>query len=363
LIWSLPDNPRVKRPNPPRRPDAFLECETDMATLAFSLPVHERPEVLLDCVENIFRFNPASAIVLHASRIFEDFDPRLVAGVPGVYVNPTRFNTARGQGLMHCHCSNFEHLRSAGVQFDYFCLISSNEKFIRRGLIDYVQAVKNGFQAVAFDLDADWHVFARRVDQRPEVQNLLRSVGARTIYGGQTEGQFFETPLFAKICEAYWAAFGRNETVGFETEEVVPQTVAVAQGVKGSPPFTLVDYTHNLDFALTADVVAKLADPSLVGRVRLNIGRKSPNCLISPHWNLDNRSVFSVKRIPREVGHGLREFINRLPDRADEEVVRRRPCWPRRGVPLVPCLRWKQLKWHVKRVLRPYYHKLKSAVR
>jgi hypothetical protein len=289
-----------------------------MLQLAFSLPVHEDNLVVTNQLKNIFKYNPGCTVVLHVSKLFVDFDRQYFQSMPGVVINPHRYRLfhdgrvfLHGTGLLLSHCSNFCYLQEIGLSFDTFCLISSNEMFVREGLADYVNQVKNGFQAVRFDLKQDWHVFSRRIDQHPSLSALLDSLDTNIVYGGQTEGQFFEKTLFQRICNLYFTVFGEREINDFETEEVVPQTVAMALGIKPSLPFTLVDYTHH-DFQITKELISVLTDPIYYNKVKLNLGPKGNGMLVSPHVNSDNHSVFSVKRVPRNVNDPLRIFINQL---------------------------------------------------
>jgi hypothetical protein len=313
--------------------------------LAFSLPVHENNEVVANLIENIFHYNPQSIVVLHISQIFTDFNEQMFREMPNVFVNPRRYLTQHGKGMLLTHCSNFRYLQALNAGFDVFCISSSNEMFIRPGLVDYVKEVKNAFQAVRFDPKLDWHVFVRRIDQHPKVQLLLAALGTSEVYGGQTEGQFFEKAIFQQIADFYFSAFGETEINDFETEEIVPQTVAMAMKVRPALPFTLVDYSNYWDFSLSVPVLKKLADPLLVGRVKLNLGQKGSRMLVSPHLNTDNRSVFAVKRIPRKLDDPLRVFINQLSlgnSIGAKESSRQE--FSNSFVPLIPNLRWKQIK-------------------
>jgi hypothetical protein len=285
--------------------------------LAFSIPVHEKSDVVDDLIRNVLYFNPGSVIVLHVSNAFADFDPSLWVDLGDVVINPQRYPTQHGKGLMTCHVSNFSCLEKKGIGFDTFCLMSSNEKFIRPGLSKYIENAGNGFSAVPFDLAEDWHIFARRINRHPMMRNLYANLGKSAIFGGQAEGQFFEKAVFAKIRDHHLAAFGETPNCDFETEEVVPQTVGMALGIRPALPFTLQDYSHAVGFQITEEVVRLLADPALVGKVLLDLGPKSPLTMRSPHHLTDNRSVFSVKRVKREIDDPVRVFINKLPALAE----------------------------------------------
>ena len=275
--------------------------------LAFSLPVHERPDAVLDTIRNVLHFNPGSIVILHLSQQSTVLDELARQCPPQVLINPTRYRTFGGGGLFLVHSSNYRHLQAQNIEFDAFCLLSSNDMFVRGGLERYAAEVRNGFQAVRLDPAEDWHVF-RIVAHHPKTPELLQACGGSVVYGGQTEGQFYERALFGKMADIYFAVYGEEERPGFETEEIVPQTVAMSLGVAPHLPFTLVDYSHRA-FEVDLRAIALLSDPARVGAVRLNLGARYPDMLRSPHVHGTNDFVFAVKRIPRDPSHPLRMAI------------------------------------------------------
>jgi hypothetical protein len=321
--------------------------------LAISIPVHENNAVVANLVENILHYNPGCVIVLHVSAVFQDFDPSVANTQPGVFINPHRYSTQLGKGLMLCHCSNFRHLVMTGRSFDAYCLMSSNEMFVRNGLNKYVEDVQNGFQAVPFEAAGDWHLNFRRIDKHPKILALLSALATNGVFGGQAEGQFFQKPVFQRICDIYLSVFGEVPLNDFETEEVVPQTIAMALGLSPALPFTLVDYSHNIDFRISIPALALLANPALAGRVNLNIGLKSPLTLVSPHAGAKNTSVFSVKRVPRLLDDPLRVYINNLSTSEASPVglggLAQSASANGADVLLIPDMRWRPLQ----RALRP----------
>ncbi|MBS0209193.1 MAG: hypothetical protein JSS27_09585 [Planctomycetes bacterium] len=319
--------------------------------LLFSVPVHESNDTAKDLARNVLRFNPGSILVVHVSQLFDNFDFGYFDSLPNVIVNPRRHVTQRGRGLMHCHLSNYRHLKKQGIEFDAFCIISSNEMFVRPGLAQYVSRVKNGFQAVEFNKEAGWHNFARHHEDSSQVKMLLKSLNVPQMFGGQTEGQFFEPRVMDEIEKAYRDSFGEEDINGFETEEIIPPTVCRSLGIQPADPFTLVDYAHSLDYRLNVNAARLLANPRLVGHVRLNLGEKAVHMLVSPQVGKTNEYVYSVKRVARQMDDPVRQFINQLTGReTGNEAFLLLPVWRRmlyRGavVPLVPIL-------HVRQVVR-----------
>lgn len=100
-----------------------------MSRVLFSIPVHERPDIVRDQIENIQHFCPNATVCIHVSaaaaaqmRVFERY-----CDLPNVLVNPNSFETGLGTGILHTHVSNFEYSILQGVDFDKVVLLSSNE--------------------------------------------------------------------------------------------------------------------------------------------------------------------------------------------------------------------------------------------
>ena len=79
--------------------------------------------------------------------------------------------------------------------------------FIKYGLIDYIDKYKNGLQMIEFDKNNDWHNFHKNIENDDTIVNMLSELNLNKIYGGQTEGQFYEKYIFHKISEIYLKFF------------------------------------------------------------------------------------------------------------------------------------------------------------
>jgi hypothetical protein len=303
--------------------------------LAFSMPVHERTDAVLDSLRNILHFNPGSIVVLHAAKQSRDLDALSAHISDQILLNPQRYQTySADSGLFHLHVSNYRHLCSQRADFDAFCIMSSNELFVRPGLANHLRQVRNLFQAIPYNLAEDWHLF-NRCEGHPKVAALAQACGGSTIHGGQTEGQCYQRRLFSRICDIYETVFGDADNLGIQTEEFVPQTIAISEGFSSHPPFTLVDYSH-LAFRANRRAIRLLSDPSRLGSVKLNLGIKRPLLLRSPHADATNEQVFALKRISRDPSHPLRRAIRELEAGADSEKPTEKPAPSRSPVSLVP---------------------------
>ena len=280
-----------------------------MTRLLFSIPVHERPDIVLEQIRNIGYFCPGSVICLHvsATALAEKEAFRALCEAENVLINPNSYETKWSAGIMHTHISNFLHANGMNVAFDKIVLISSNEMLVKPGLADYVGKYDIGSQMEVYDKASDWGVFREAYLQHPGMQSFLSLLSLPLFFGGQAEGQFASRHIFSQLSRAFIDHFPM-ESIGFPIEEVVLPTFAARlamTGVTVGQPITLCNYCNNLD--IDADVVETVrSGKGAVFALRI------PKALRSPHVGasvLD--SVFSVKRVPREACE-LRDYINGL---------------------------------------------------
>ena len=264
--------------------------------LLFSIPVHEKQDIINNQIENILNHNPNAKIVLHVNKSFKDFNEKLTV-YENVFINSRRFNYTFGKGLLWIHINNFLEMVENGVHFKYFIILSSNEMFIKPGLISYINQYKNGLQIVEYNKNNKWHNFQKNLEHDVEMKELLNTVGLTTFYGGQTEGQFYEHSIFQKIADIYIQIFGTNEIHSYETEEVISQTIfkslALKMELTYGLPITLQNYCNKIDF--TKDFINKLINDSNF----IIPDKYIKSTLKSPHVGENNKSIFSVKRVDR----------------------------------------------------------------
>lgn len=108
-----------------------------MISFAYSLAAHEKPNVLIDQIQNINRYNKKFSIiiVLHLSKIFElnDVDLKEISSQPNVIVNPERLITGFMDGsLYEAHLSNINLIYSKKINFGHIIFLASNLMFVRQ---------------------------------------------------------------------------------------------------------------------------------------------------------------------------------------------------------------------------------------
>jgi hypothetical protein len=272
--------------------------------LLFSIPVHEEQDIINNQIENILNNNPNSSIILHVNKSFKNFIPEKTLLIyKNVYVNSNSLNYVYGKGLLWIHINNYLESLRLNINFKYFVILSSNEMFIRNGLIHYIEKYKNGAQIVENNKSIIWHNFKRGIENNSSVSEMLKELKITNIYGGQTEGQFYEKSIFEYISNIYIKYFGNKEISTFETEEIIAQTILKSLDIEYGLPITLQNYSTNIIF--TEDIINKIINNDF--KIE-NIQIKEN--LYSPHLNNDCSSIYSIKRIDRTFNQ-LRSFLSK----------------------------------------------------
>lgn len=280
-----------------------------MTKILISLPVHEKPEIVRDQIMNINFFCPGATICVHVSSGAREDKDQFVrhCDFENVIINPSSYETVWCEGLMHVHASNFLYAIERDVKFDKVMLISSNELFVKPGVVDYVSKYSIGAQTEIYDASNDWGSFRQDILSSHNVRKFISKIGLPLYFGGQAEGQFYDRKIFAHITRAYIDDFPMGPC-GFPTEEIIPTTIAAAYciaGVNAALPITLCDYCTNI--TMSEAVVSQVI--SGTGAI---YARRSYKALRSPHiGSAVLKGVFSIKRVPREECD-LRRFIRDL---------------------------------------------------
>lgn len=269
-----------------------------MDRILFSLPVHDRPDIVRDQIENINYFCPGSLICLHvaegAAASREEFARS--CDFENVVLNPQSLAFAVSDGLMHTHVSNFLHMLNTGLPFDKIVLISPDEMLVKDGLGEYVSRYPLGVHAEVLDLATDWGVFSPELLQTVAMQGFLTAMGLPLYFGGQAEGQFFSKSIFSHLTRLFIENFPMKPC-GFPTEQVIGPTVAARYFVTrtdGVPPVTLSNKSNTL--VISDDVIARVRS----GKGTI-FAKRRPGALRSPHIGASVlKGVFSVTHVPPE---------------------------------------------------------------
>jgi len=277
-----------------------INTKYDSSDLLFSIPVHEKQEIVNNTIENIFNFNPNCKIILHINKNFSTFDSSL-SKYHNLYFHSTNYDYKPGEDLLIYHILNFHYCIQHNIDFEYFIICASNELYIKKNAVNYIKEYKNGIQIIT-DNTHDWHNFNKNINTQEPILQLFDLVNHNTFCGGQTEGQFFQKNIFQKIVD-YYKIITHNFSFqfNFEAEEIIPQIIFCSLNLNHGDPLTLQNYTNKLKF--TKPFIQNLINNTLIP------DNKIKSQLISPHTNKSSEHIYSIKRVNRDFNE-IRNFLS-----------------------------------------------------
>lgn len=198
----------------------------------FSIPVHEKPEVIIDQIINFQYFNPCCGIVLHISDKF-DFNKEsmsrktfesIIEGLGNVFINPVTVRTGRSD-IIQAHISNFHYVNEV-ADFEKFCLCASNELFVKKGLASHIEQYDCGLECKllakygATEYSNEYYYTFRTVGDT-DLKGILDENQAENIFFSHVEGIFFSRSLFAEMVAVIEKHYDyRSVEIKYPREEV-----------------------------------------------------------------------------------------------------------------------------------------------
>lgn len=304
-----------------------------MIHFVYSLPAHEKPDVLVDQINNINRFNREFSIliILHLSKRFviSDEQKKEIAEQPNVIINPESIITGFMDGsLYEAHLSNINHIYSLGINFGHIIFLASNMMFIRP-----MWELKTDFIGSSHDavLHKGWFQAWMAVRDK--------NVNAYKIYGSQIEGLFISKPLLDKMLAhllaiSFKKLFTQPEVVkrnGFWIKvfrqlrkprfkkwvETNYTLIPVHWFTLSHLPFARIAYaTEEVYFA----TIAKLYEEQFTfGGKELSFQDWQNSNIVtkdSIQWlrSSENTNYVCTKRVDRQIDDPIRVYIRQLPD-------------------------------------------------
>jgi hypothetical protein len=164
-----------------------------MVHFIYSLPAHEKFEVLVDQINNTNKFNGRFSIriVLHLSQRFvlSANEIEMLAALPNVLINPERLLTGFMDGsLYEAHLSNISFVYSQQIEFGHIIFLASNLMFVKQ-----MFALKSDFIGSSHDaiLHKGWYQGWMAIRDS--------NINKFHLYGCQIEGLFISKALFDKM--------------------------------------------------------------------------------------------------------------------------------------------------------------------
>jgi hypothetical protein len=163
--------------------------------ILFAITAHENFALLLIHIQNIFKFNPESGILIHLSKRF-DLKPdqvQYITQIPHVFVNPNRLETHSYKILTPIYANM---VYSLDIDYEYMCLLASNSFFYKSGAYDYIRNYDYG--AYAFENRNFTGKFA-------DCRRYSISIGGTDLpnYSGQHEGSFMKKELIPQLVDSF----------------------------------------------------------------------------------------------------------------------------------------------------------------
>lgn len=258
-----------------------------MKKIAISIPVHEQPLVIENQLQNIYKFVPNSVVVLHASAdspaFFHQELNNILKKFNGfAYLNPAHYHTHSSfdagnvTGLSTVHASNFNFIDSQ-VKFDIFAIDTSNDMFVRPGIMEHV------FEKY----DCCFHVSMTKPEDYPFksiLEHIKQYIPVKTCEKNSQEGSAYPREVFKAVSDIILKMGGL-----IKAEEMYLPTLA----------FNLFPELYNKNSG--CHYVYHNPAHSAVTKDDIHKTQYSEYGL-----------KFVVKRVPRRIDDPIRQYINEI---------------------------------------------------
>jgi hypothetical protein len=270
-----------------------------MATVLFSLPVHESNETIRDTIANVRRFNgPDHSVMIHVDANWQGFD-HSIADIDYVYVNPMRWPTGHAHSQIPTHVSNYMHATKLGLTFSHLAILHTSELFVRDGMSDHINDYAHSLWFTANDqpVDHGWPPLIHVSRIWPELDTYL---------GNLIEGSWYHRDLFDAMTRYILHRFDLAQLVlPYALEECL--FPSLAWRLAKSQPYTnpYCAFKHDQHF---------LSDRAFVDDIRLGkpVTFWQPHNFVYDYAPFDSNSIYSVKRIARDLADPIRSYIRQL---------------------------------------------------
>ena len=307
-----------------------------------SIPVHEKPEVIVNQMQNFVRYLPEAKVVLHVSKGAKFSVNKLEnilkkANISNAFVNPAQVETKWGS-IIQAHLANIRYIIQRG-DAEKVIFHSSNDMLIMDGLSEYLQDKKNIFHLRKCTSDSLWWV-SRKAVKDFSVSGFFKD----KLYASQIEGSMYDISLLKSLVHNI---DNRDLILDSEffypREEVIFSSFACKEDIKPDGLPYIYSEIHDFDkrFFKYIEVFKFIAKRNcFLGKLfrrllsntltilntnHINIflikdilSRRYPaeklivlNDALSLKWIVyNNHFLFGIKRVKRDLNDPVREFIS-----------------------------------------------------
>lgn len=310
--------------------------------LYVSLPVHEKPEVIVNQMQNFARYLPEAKVILHVSKgaTFSINDLEALfkkENVQNGLVNPVQIETHWGS-IVQAHLENVRYILKQG-NAEKVAFHSSNDMLIMDGLSEYLKDKRNIFQLRKCTADSLWWVSRRAVSDKG-----LSDFFDNNIYASQIEGSMYEIGVLERLLnDIKFNKLNLDSSIFYPREEIIFSSFAYKNNIVADGLPYIYSEIHQFDRALfkcfsffklysrnnhlfkrffrysiskiLALIVKKNIDKKIIDSICLrddNIGDKFIlNDGVSLTWLAYYKiSLFGVKRVKRDINNKIRISIS-----------------------------------------------------
>ena len=295
-----------------------------------SIPVHEKPEVVVNQMQNFARYLPEAKVVLHVSKdakfsVNELEDVLKKANVSHALVNPTQVETKWGS-IIQAHLANIRYIIQQG-DAEKVIFHSSNDMLIMDGLSEYLQDKKNIFHLRKCTSDSLWWV-SRKAVKDFSVSGFFKD----KLYASQIEGSMYDISLLKSLVHNIDNRDLILDSAFFCKEDIKPDGLPYIYSEIHEFDKRFFKYIEVFKFIAKRNcffgkMFRRLLSDTLtiLNKNHINIlliknilGRRFPtekkfflNDALSLKWIVyDNHFLFGIKRVKRDLNDPVREFIS-----------------------------------------------------
>lgn len=214
--------------------------------LYISIPVHEKPEVIVNQMQNFARFLPEAKIILHVSKgadfsVNELEDILKKEQVSNTLVNPIQVETKWGS-IIQAHLSNIRYIIQQG-DAEKVIFHSSNDMLIMDGLSEYLKDKKNIFHLRQCTIDSLWWVSRRAVNDS-EISIFFKN----KLYASQIEGSMYDINLLKKLVHNIDSQdLNLDSELFYPREEIIFSSFACKEDIEPDGLPYIYSEIHNFD--------------------------------------------------------------------------------------------------------------------
>jgi hypothetical protein len=281
----------------------------DKFKICISIAVHERPDVIVDQINNFrYFYDNNVAIVLHVSKQFRDIRINLACRdtvfylKDDVFINPLSYKTNRKKDLVQIHNANYEYARKL-FDFDYYVIHSSNDMYVRKGVVNYISKKQNGLHQTPLSPEMEWLPGRLSFGDRM-LKNMMDYTGLRERYGTQAEGLFFQKEVFGEMKKVIDKFYEELAIDGYYREEMYYSTLLKKFVGSIGTPFVYSEVVGGRR-KIDRDLIMSLAQGNYHEDEYSNNGIGAYRC-----YDFDN--IYAVKRIARKYNDANRRCIRKL---------------------------------------------------